>query len=134
MGFHKRHINKELINSTTNFKFISDLVNADCLFMDDWSKNFFNNFNFKYKEYQSNRSKLLEDTKFDSTNQLILNHDNFDKLKSLSNVYINLKSNPSWCDILLVKNILDIKYNEEDSGIFDKLVIYTIYEIDKYYN
>jgi hypothetical protein len=142
MGFHKRFINKDMIlRNVDDISYISSLVSADALIMDNWSRNFFNNFNLKWKEYNSLRDKLNEDVQFYSFHEPTLEHDNYSKLKNLSNVLVNLKIDPSWTDILLTHDILkemDVKFTEKTPdniiGKFDKLVPYHIELIERYYD
>jgi len=143
MGFNKRYIRKEMIlENVTNIPYVSRLVKADALIMDTWSDNFFKNFDFKWKKYQELRVKLNDDVKFWSMHGPTLEHENYPKLKSLSNVLLNLKTDPSWVDILLTHDILkemDMEFVEkqnppqEISGRFDKLVPWHIKLIEGYY-
>lgn len=137
MGFHKRYIRKEMIlENVSNIPYVSRLVKADALIMDTWSDNFFKNFDFKWKTYNEMREKLNDDTKFDSHSMNKVKHENFNKLKNLSNILLNLKTNPSWVDIDLVGEILSLTnkdISEEISGRFDELVKYHIKLIEESY-
>jgi hypothetical protein len=116
-----------------NISYIKNLVNADALILDSWSKKFFDNFNFK-SNYQKIRRELNEDTKLSSNLEDTKNHNNFNKLKSMSNILINLKTNPQWVDVILVQEILDIKDIDVDRrGRFDLLVQDSIERINSIY-
>ena len=143
MGFNKRYIRKEMIlDNIDNISYISKLVKADALIMDSWSVKFFDNFDFKYETYNKLREELYDDVQFYSFHKPTLEHKNYNKLKKLSNVLINLKTNPSWSDILLTSDILkemDMEFAEkqnppqEIAGKFSKLVPYFIKVIEEYY-
>lgn len=140
MGFNKRYIRKEMIlDNIDNLSYISGLVKADALIMDTWSRNFFDNFNFKWKSYNELRENLNEDVKFYSFHKPTLEHENYPKLKNLSNVLVNLKTDPSWTDILLAGELLDkmitdnIEIPPGISGRFDPLVKWHIELIEKQY-
>lgn len=135
MGFSKRYVKRDMImNSVDNLSYISNLVNADALILDNWSNKFFKNFNFKWKDYNKIREGIINDTKFDSHHNGVVNHVNYKKLFSLSNILLNLKTNPSWVDIQLSDDILTPLVPEEYSGNFNKLVDFYIDEIEDYYN
>jgi hypothetical protein len=131
MGFNKRFIKKEMIIRNINdLSYISKLVNADALIIDDWSDKFYKNFDFDYKNYNQLRKDIISDTEIFSDNKVILDHSNFTKLKKLSNVYVNLKTNPSWVDIQLANSILEEVIPDDVSGKFDLLVDFFIEKID----
>ena len=97
MSFNKRYIKREMIiDNINNLSFISSLVNSDGLIVDNWSNNFFKNFDFDFNTYQSKRLEMINN----STKQ--------SGLKKLSNVFLNLKTNPTWVDISLVSEILNL--------------------------
>lgn len=143
MSFNKRYIRKGMIlDNPNNISYISNLVNADALIIDSWSDKFFKNFNFKWKTYNQIREDINKETMFDSHHNNITNHDKYKDLFKLSNVLLNLKTNPSWIDIVLTQDILkemDMKFVEnqnppEDiSGKFTELVPYHIELIERYY-
>jgi hypothetical protein len=134
MGFNKRFVKKEIIiNNINNIDYISNLVNADALVIDDWSDTFFKNFDFNYNDYNDLRKNIISDTEIYSDNKRILEHNSFIKLKKLSNVYINLKNNPDWVDIQLANSILEESISDEISGKFDLLVNFFIEKIDNKY-
>lgn len=142
MGFNKRYIRKGMIlNNPENVSYIAGLVNADALIIDDWSDKFFKNFNFKWKTYNKIREEIIDVTKFDSHPNGITSHRNYKDLFKLSNVLLNLKTNPSWIDILLTYDILkemDVEFIEKIpkniTGKFDELVPYHIELIERYYD
>lgn len=133
MGFNKRFIKKEIIlNNIDNPSYIEGLVKGDALIMDTWSKNFFDNFDLKWKIYNSLREKLNNDFIYSSNK---LEHDDYPKLKKLSNVLINLKTNPSWVDIILAGELLKQKNDEiPNIGKFKSLVNYYIKLIESQYD
>jgi hypothetical protein len=134
MGFNKRYIKKELIlNNLNNLDYISNLVNADALMIDDWSDEFYKNFNFNFKEYNKIRNKIINDNIISSNHREMLSTDGFSKLKSLSNIYVNLKTNPNWLDIHLANSILEESIPDDISGKFDLLVDYFINKINLRY-
>jgi len=143
MGFNKRYIRKEMIlENVDNIPYVSRLVKADALIMDTWSDKFFKNFDFKWEKYNEIREGVKEDTIYDSHHSNVLNHKNYKELFNLSNVLLNLKTDPAWVDILLTSDILkelDIEFVEkqnppkEITGRFQKLVPYFIKVIEEYY-
>ena len=134
MGFNKRFVKKEMIvNNINNLNYISNLVNTDALVIDDWSDKFYKNFDFNYKNYNDLRKNIISDTEIYSDNKRILEHNSFIKLKNLSNIYINLKTNPNWVDIQLANSILEESISDEISGKFDLLVNFFIEKIDNKY-
>jgi hypothetical protein len=134
MGFNKRFVKKEMIiNNINNLNYISNLVNADALLIDDWSDNFYKNFDFNYKTYNDLRKNIISDTEIYSDNKRILEHNDFIKIKKLSNVYVNLKTNPDWVDIQLANSILEEIIPDDISGKFDLLVNFFIKKIDNKY-
>ena len=143
MGFNKRYIRKEMIlENVSNINFICKLVNADALIIDTWSSNFYDNFNFKCVKYNKIREVIKKDIIFNSHHNNVLNHENYKELFNLSNVLLNLKTDPSWVDVLLTGDILNeidtdfMKKKDtpkEITGRFDELVIYHIKLIEEYY-
>ena len=138
MGFNKRFIRKNMIlDNVNNISYISKLVNADALIIDDWSDKFFKNFNFKWKTYNKIREEIIDSTKFDSHQNGIISHRDYKHLFNLSNTLLNLKTNPSWIDIQLsydiLKDKIEISLPEDVIGKFDKLVEYHIKLIEDYY-
>jgi hypothetical protein len=134
MGFNKRFVKKEMIvNNINNLNYISNLVNVDALVIDDWSDKFYKNFDFNYKTYNDLRKNIISDTEIYSDNKRILEHNDFIKIKKLSNVYVNLKTNPDWVDIQLANSILEEIIPDDISGKFDLLVNFFIKKIDNKY-
>lgn len=134
MSFNKRYIHKGMIlDNINNISYIKNLVNADSLVLDSWSKKFFDNFNFK-NDYQRLRDELNNDTKFSSNNSCIPEHKNFNYLKSTSNILINLKKDPLWIDVILAFHVLEItNIEEEKKGLFKDLVEVCIERINSIY-
>jgi hypothetical protein len=134
MSFNKRYIKKDIILSNIdNLKYISDLVKADALIIDNWSDKFYKNFDFEFKKYNEIRSLIISENKFDSNHREMLSDENFNKLKKLSNVLINLKTNPKWIDIHLANSIIEDTIPDDISGKFDLLVNYFIEKINSIY-
>lgn len=119
MGFNKRYLTKENILSNLNYSYIFNIYKTDTLITDEWSDNFLCSFN-KDKEYENIRLDILEKYKFDSNLLNIENDSNINKLENLSNILINLETNPTWLDILLTRNILKIEINS--NGYFNEAV------------
>jgi hypothetical protein len=131
MGFNKRFIKKDMIeNNINDLSYISNLVNSDSLIIDDWSDKFYKNFDFNYNLYNKLRNDIISDTEIFSDSKKMLYHGNFTNLKKLSNIYINLKTNPSWVDIQLANSILEVVIPDDMSGKFDLLVDFFIKKID----
>ena len=135
-----------ILKNVDNVSYIAGLVNADALIMDDWSDNFFKNFNFKWETYNKIREEIMDATMFDSHHNGITGHKNYKLLFNLSNTLLNLKTNPSWIDIVLTYDILveqgyDFSVIENSmngvpfdiAGKFDPLVEYHIKLIEDYY-
>ena len=124
-----------ILDNIKNISYISNLVNADALILDSWSKKFFDNFNFKWKTYQKMRSNLNSDVSLSSDHRSTIEHVDYKKLRSLSNILINLKVSPSWVDVLLAYDITGTTIdNTDDMGKFDKLVSDCIDKINNFYN
>lgn len=136
MGFNKRSIDKNMIlDNIYNIQYITKLTKADGLIMDQWSKNFFDNLNFNIDYYSVHRELIESDTIFDSSLNSIHNHPDLDKLKSLSNILINLNNSPSWIDVVLTFEILGSSdMDKEIRGRFQPMVEYCISKIIDYYS
>jgi hypothetical protein len=135
MGFNKRYITKDKIMANlNNLNYISKLVNADALIMDDWSKKFFDNFNFDYDVYQKTRDSLIFDIKDSSSIDFIKNNKNFIKLKNISNIFINLNTNPDWLDIHLANSFIEDVIPDNISGKFNNITEYFIKRISDEYS
>jgi hypothetical protein len=134
MSFNKRYIKAELIiSSLNNLDYISNLVKADALIIDDWSDKFYKNFDFEFKKYNKVREEIILENKFSSNHREMLSDDKFNKLKKLSNIYINLKTNPDWIDIHLANSIIEDTIPDDISGKFELLVDYFIEKINSIY-
>lgn len=131
MGFNKRIINKENIDSNIkNLEYIIKLTNADALIMDNWSGSFYDNLDFKWKKYQKIRQEVIDESEPSS----IDSHQKFNKLKKISNIYFNLINNPSLVDVLLATSVMNI--DKSDMSIdYNDLVSLCIKKINlKYKN
>jgi hypothetical protein len=134
MSFNKRYINSELIlNNLNNLDYISNLVKADAIIIDSWSDEFYKKFDFDFKNYNKIRDKIIKDNSIYSNHREMLLSDDFINLKSLSNIYINLKVNPDWLDIHLANSILEESIPDDISGKFDLLVDFFIEKINLIY-
>jgi hypothetical protein len=135
MGFNKRYITKEMIMSNIDDEsYIVNLTNADALIIDHWSSKFLKNFNYNYSEYQSIRESLNTQYRLSSNLSDIQNSIDFGRLKKLSNVFINLKRNPTWLDIILASEILNFKFEYSLSGVFNEMLNFALQKIEEYYN
>jgi len=135
MSFNKRYVTKEIIMSNIdNESYIADFKKADALITDYWSSKFLENFNYNHKEYQSIRESLNEKYALSSNPSDVEKSFDFDKLKKISNVFINLKKSPAWIDIILATKMLDIRFESGTSGKFNEMLEITIKKIEDYYN
>lgn len=131
MSFNKRFIKKDMIIKSDNLNYIANLVNADALMIDDWSDKFYKSFNFNWESYNKIRENLISDNIISSHVSLL--HKDFTNLKSLSNIFLNLRSNPNWIDIHLANSILEEPIPDDISGKFDLLVDYFIDRINLHF-
>lgn len=127
MGFNKRFITQYSI--LENISNLDRLFKADALIMDMWSTRFTNDLNQEEREI---REKIKED-------QRILSgcpdkHPDYDKLKSLSETLISLKTDPTWLDIHFTKTKLGLQFPFEDGGLFEVQKNKCIKAIIDYYN
>jgi hypothetical protein len=128
MGFHKRWITKDLILSQKSFEDIERLLKADALIFDTWSSNFFKRYDEKSQEYQDKRNQYISENKYSSAPPDTSGFNNY----YLSNILINLKSNPDWLDIALcIESFRPIDIPSDISGKFDLLCNFCIYLIEK---
>ena len=106
MGFNKKYINKDKIMEAIKLNSLSKLTDdSDALIMDSWASKFFDNYDFN-SSYKNYRDKLDDDTKYSSVHHVIYNHENFGKLKKLSNILENLIREESWIDVLLAFDLM----------------------------
>jgi len=135
MGFNKRYISKDTVMlELSNGGNLSKLLNADALIMDDWSSKFFKEYKNDIK-YRSDRQRILDDTCFSSNHNDTYKHDNFNKLKNISNILENLYLDPQWVDILLTFDILKIDGVDKSAvGKYEKLRTICINKIEKYFD
>ena len=132
MGFNKKYITKEsIINTLITGNSISNLVkNTDALILDNWSSNFFNLYK-NDPSYNLNRKKLRDDTQFSSSFNSRKEHENYEKLKIIPNILVNLYIDPCWVDILLTIDILGGSDIPKSSiGKFEKLRTFCINKIE----
>jgi hypothetical protein len=120
MGFNKKYINKK--NILLDNEYISIFKKADVIIMDNWCSNFFDNYNWNYKDYECIRKEIIDKYKLSSNLSDIENDGNLYKLENLSNILINLENNSTWIDVILAIRLLNFKLEEEYKGRFDRLV------------
>lgn len=124
MGFNKRYISKdnilfylknESITPILREMKINQLFKADALILDHWSSNFYNDLNPGERDIRKN---LHEKYKFHSGFDFIRD-DDYKNLKSLSESLISLcGETPLWVDIFVVKEKLNVQFDNEDAGKF----------------
>lgn len=142
MSFNKKYITKDkIILNIKDLNYLYSITRADALFMDKWSTNFYDNFDLNCKDYQEKRNYILDETKFYSFHNYS-EFKEYNNLKSLSNIFINLKNNPSWLDIHLCSDIIKIDFSKDSymidgniiSGNFKEIVKCCIKAIEKQYS
>lgn len=135
MGFNKRYISKESVMlELSNGSSPSRLLKADALIMDDWSSKFFKEYK-NNDSYRLDRQRLIEDTRFSSNHDTTYKHQNFGKLKNLSNILENLYLESNWVDILLTFEILGGEgVPKSDVGRYEKLRTICIDKIEKHFS
>jgi len=123
MSFNKRYVRKEMIlNKIDDVSYIFRLFNSDILIMDDWSNNFLKNFNYNCESLDKVRKQLIDGGDY---------NDNYKKLFNLSNIFINLKTDPTLVDVKLTYDSL----NKEIPNIeLCELIESSIKLIDDYYS
>ena len=123
MSFNKRYVRKEMIlNKIDDVSYIFRLFNSDILIMDDWSNNFLKNFNYNFESFDKVRKQLIDGVDY---------NDNYKKLFNLSNIFINLKTDPTLVDVKLTYDSL----NKEIPNIeLCELIESSIKLIDDYYS
>lgn len=116
MGFNKKYIDKRFI--LENISRIDDVFSKSdsIICMDGWSSNFLGNYFPKEKEIKRRIEKKFEiDSGPDYSKS-----DEYQRLKSLSLCLSDLTTNPTWLDISLVTDRLNLKWdNQTESGRFD---------------
>lgn len=130
MGFNKRNIDKDKLMKNLDFSKINMLARSDALILDKWCTKFYDNYDFKYQDYQEKREKILQKTMFDSFHSFD-EFDTYGDLKSLSNIFVNLTTNPNWLDIWLTMEIIKIDVPKESHGKFDDLLKLCLGSIQK---
>ena len=136
MGFNKKYITKDLIISTIKSNgSLNELFNknVDALIMDSWSSKFRDNYNFN-DQYNIDRKKLDDDTGFSSFHKARVEHENFAKLKNISNIYEHLITDVNWIDILLVGDIFNpLDHPSNIAGKFIGLRDFCVKRLDEYF-
>lgn len=132
MGFNKRYLTKESIQKAIKSGSIYSFLKADALIeCDPWVDIFMRNYNSN-PDYLTFRDHLYYDTAFSSDLSLIKKHNNYSYLKSLSNIYINLNLDPTWIDIILATDVLEMESQNSMSAEFTKLKNLCISNIENY--
>lgn len=120
MGFTKRHITKDLILS--NLDNIEKLLDVDVISMDLWSNNFISDLSPQQKNI---RKQIIEenDSIFD-----------YHLLDSLSEAIINLKTNPNWIDVEIVRFKTKFSHDETPKVNFQDSINMAYNHAIKYYD
>ena len=136
MGFTKRYCYKDSIVRAKDFEDVLKMTHADAVFFDGWTGEFFRNFNFDIEKYESLRLSLLEESlqlkaKYESGP--FSKYSNYNELKCLGNIYIHLKKDPTWLDIELALEIMDIEVPNNYMNKNESLAKFCIGEIERYF-
>lgn len=129
MSFNKRYCYKNNLIKAKSYEDVLSLTRADAVFFDGWTSEFFKHFDFNTKKYDDVRNNIIIENAFNSGNIIYQG----DYLNKLGNLYIHLKQDPSWLDIQIVLEILDIEIEEENQGKFEPLTKFCIKEIERYF-
>jgi len=129
MSFNKRYCYKDSILRSKSYEDVLSMTKADAVFFDGWTSEFFKNFEFNTEKYKDIRTNTLEKNKYNSGVIVVEGAD----LHKLGNLYIHLKQDPSWLDIQIVLDILNIEVKEEDQGKFEPLCKFCIKEIERHF-
>jgi hypothetical protein len=126
MGFHKRFITKDGV--LKNLNDIDTYLSADALIMDSWSSNFVSDLDTDERVL---RNTIKEELNFLSG--CPDTHRHYNRLESLSETLLSLKSDPTWLDIHFTKQKLGLQFSNEISGMFEEQVKTCIDKIISYY-
>ena len=119
MGFNKRYVDKSFI--LKNINDLDMLLKAGAIITtDSWSQKFLADLNPKEREV---RKIISENTQLDADLfSAFRKYPPYNKLRSLSECLISLKIRPSWIDIGIAINKLNLQIdNADESGKFDVL-------------
>ena len=124
MGFYKRFITQDGI--IDNIQDLDNYLKADALIFDTWSSKFFEDLDNDERILRNKIKKELQTTSGCPSSQK-----DYDKLNSLSETLISLKTDPSWLDIHFTKVKLGLQFTI--NGEFEEQVEKCINEIIDYY-
>ena len=136
MGFNKRYITKQAILNCTSQDSVLKLLRADALICDAWATKFLKEFNHQVDDYQTARQILSEKTGIYSGGEF-KTYPEYQMLKSLGNVYFNLKTSREqleWIDISLALDLTNAPVPQEIAGYVEKLQDYCIKVIEKHFD
>lgn len=102
------------------YDYINSLLKGNFRAADKWVINFFEHYNKNFFKYQSIRHNLIID--INNNPCLISTHIDFYKIMNLSNILVNLNTNPDWIDIILTARILNIDFVIKDEKKFGLMV------------
>lgn len=129
MSFNKRYCYKDIVLKSKSYEDIKLITRADALFFDGWVSEFFKNFDFDTNKYKELRDSVIEKNKYNSGG-IVVEGTNLHKL---GNIYIHLKMDPSWVDIQLTLEILNLEVKEDDQGKYKELIKFCIKEIERHF-
>lgn len=110
---------------------INSIFNSELLVMDSWSSRFYENLRPIEREV---RKDLYDKYRFDSGVSFIYDKD-FEDLSSLSEALISLVGpNPQWLDIVIVGKKLNLKFEDDETGVWSKQREKCIDAIVKYFD
>lgn len=124
----KKYIRRKYL--LDNIQNIDSILKCDLLVMDRWSTNFIKDMNYDERIL---RNKIKEEEIYKSG--CPNNNINYNKLKSLSETLISLKTNPSWLDVHFTQDKLGrFNLSIDEFGKFDILIQKSINSIISYYD
>lgn len=128
-----RYINRPMVvEKIEDLDYINLLFNSKITSKDFWSKSFENNYNKKYNHYNLLRDKVIKQTNNSSDKNIIIQNSNFKGLKYISNVYVNLKTNPMWVDNIVAIEMLRLDIPTVIVDSLDKTTEYVLERIENY--
>lgn len=113
MSFTKRILRKEIV--IDNLENVQNLLKVDCLILDKWSSNFYNELNPDDREI---RKKIISEFKGGCPNS----HPEWHRLNSISESLISISSNPNWVDIHFIQEKIGrLELSEGEGGSLEKI-------------
>lgn len=132
---NKRYINKSMIiENLENLEYINTLFNSKSITKDFWTHSFLKNYNKKYNQYNLLRDKVIKETNNSSNRNIVNQNNNLKGLKYLSNVYINLKTDSKWVDIILAQEMLGFDIDNKILSDFEKTTEFVLEKTENYLN